>query len=111
MSTDMIGEPAVLLLGPEDEVTDPAELKKRRLTVVRCYVTERIGPCALQGCDGTILLLSVPVQNPQTGQRSLHRLLACTRSGCQSKAALMDRARVEEICREANYPWKQQPFN
>lgn len=111
MSTDMIRGPAVLLLGPEDEVTDPTELEKRRLTAVHCRVTERIGPCALQGCDGTILLLSVPVKNPQTGQRSLHRLLACTRSGCQSKAAMMDREGVEKICREANYPWKQQPFN
>lgn len=76
--------PAVLLLGPGDEVTDPEGLRRLGFTVVQQRVTGEIGPCALKDCAGTILRVSVPVENHSTGERSLHTVNVCSQEGCRS---------------------------
>jgi len=84
-SQEMLRGPAVLLLDPGDEVIDRISLLN--FTVIQPRVTGNIGPCALEGCDGQIRQLSIPVQDPASGRRSILRVNVCTRKGCGSRMA------------------------
>ncbi|MDD5567227.1 MAG: hypothetical protein PHH01_03455 [Patescibacteria group bacterium] len=81
----------VLFLGPGDEIVDPAGLAELGFAVIQPGVTADLGPCALKGCDGRIRQVSIPVQDPESSQRSLHRINVCT-AGCGTALALINGA-------------------
>ncbi len=98
--------PAVLLLGPEYEVLDPAGLRARNLTVIQLRVTGDLGPCSRPNCDGRILEISVPVTPfpPGSGPTSLHTRRMCSHEGCWSIMARSDgTARREFIAGQCRY--------
>lgn len=105
MNADLVSGPAVLLLGPEQEVSDPDALAGRRLAVVQSRVTKRVGPCGMSECPGTILEVSVPVQDPNTSERSLHRHHCCSQSGCRCTCAMMDPDEARALLDRIGYPW------
>ena len=78
--------PAVLLLGPADEVLDSAALAALKLQVVPSWVSADLGPCGQPGCDGRILEVSVSVvpYPPGSGPASLHTRRMCSHEGCWS---------------------------
>ncbi len=105
MNADLIFGPAVVLLGPGHEVVNPEALASRRLTVVQMRPTRKIGPCAMSGCSGIIMKLSVPVRNPNTGERSLHHAYSCSDPGCSCACAKMDPAEARVLLDRIGYPW------
>lgn len=81
--------PLVAILPPEAEVVDTAALRQAfpRLTIVRQRVTEVIGPCAVQGCTGTVRQISIPVlvdptADLATGEKTLHHRRGCSACDC-----------------------------
>ncbi|MDD5342477.1 MAG: hypothetical protein PHI73_04045 [Patescibacteria group bacterium] len=78
--------PAVLFLNPGAKVVDPAGVARLGFTVVQPVVTADLGPCALEGCDGLIRQVSIPVQRPGSKQQSLHHVNVCTQ-GCGTRTA------------------------